>query len=375
MLDDTQPHDAAHLRAVTGRRSGRRLDDARLHLRILSRLDGEGQRERLARVYGHRDIRIHRQIDQRHGHHALCVEPLPRGRGRRDRRLRERSERRADGRRILRQRDRQTNAFANVAALLEGVHVKPLFLRDERVARYAVQVFEQLLFLLHAAAQSNAHLRLHAQRPAFVVRHRVRHHVDGLRLRVNLRPIGDLRVDAQLKGQLVAGHHQRIARLLRPVQHAHLHRAADADAPRAARQLRHGGLPRRAEHVADLQPRGQIKFLAHQRFLFAQRRRPAEGDALHPGSERVRVARRVGHERLTGRFKRLDLKIEQRAQGHAAARRRPLRLLHGDACVHPHIRLKLRRVDAVLKVARRLHRTDSRQIPLRIQRLKAHVPA
>ena len=173
----------------------------------------------------------------------------------------------------------------------------------------------------------------------------------------------------------MAGHHQRIARLLRPVQHAHLHRAADADAPRAARQLCHSGLPRRAEHVADLQPRGQIKFLAHQRLLLAQRRRPAEGDALHPGSKRVRVACRVGHERLTGRFKRFDLKIEQRAQGHAAARRRPLRLLHGDARVHPHIRLKLRRVDAVLKVARRLHRADSRQIPLRIQRLKAHVPA
>ena len=240
------------------------------------------------------------------------------------------------------------------------MNVKRLRLWNQFVARDAVQVFEQLLFFLHAAAQAHAHLRFHAQRSMLVICDGIRHHVNGLGLCVQPRPFRRLHVDAQFKRQLVARHHERIARLLCFVQHAHLHRAAYADAPRAARQFGHAGLARRAEHVADLQPRGQIKFLTHERFILAQRRGSAERDSLFLGAQRILSARRVGHQLLPGGFKRFRLNIQQRAQRHAAAHRCALCLLHGDTGVHTHVRRRFLCLDAVLKITGRFHRPNAR---------------
>ena len=78
--------------------------------------------------------------------------------------------------------------------------------------------------------------------------------------------------------------------------------------------------------------------------------------------------------RLHG-FKRLGLDAQQRAQRHAPARGRSLRLLHGRAHAQAHRGGDVFKAQPVLKITRRLQRTHPGQISLRVEHLEAHPAA
>ncbi len=131
--------------------------------------------------------------------------------------------------------------------------------------------------------QAHAHLRFHSQRSMLFVCGGIRHHVIGSAGASGCSPSGSPR-QRHSNGNswlvVTSGSPASLACAARAPRSS-----AYADPTRAARQFRDRSPLPCAEYVADAEPRGQIEFLPHERFVLAQRPVSAKRDSLLLGAQ------------------------------------------------------------------------------------------